>query len=233
MKKLIVLMLIGFVLTSCATNPKLDPNYQAYLKAQQQMAQNQPKIVEIDAQPGQTIEFKGISKFVVYNSTGGSARVAVYRSQPNPATVIFSKVFDTALDASKSILPTYFGWHYGSHILSKAFDRAGGNYNVSGDYNSGQMTKVTGDYTTGTKYAVQGDYTGADKIAGDKVNGDKIGNDKIGGNQTNPGGDNIGGNKIGQDYIGQDKYTVGQDYVKGNKEENSNNPVNNFDNSSK
>ncbi len=199
MKKFfIILSMVGFIVTSCATNPKLDPNYQAYLKVQQQMAQNQPKIVEIDAQPGQSIVLQGISKFVVYNANSGSrTQIAIHRTQPNPATIIFSKIFDTALDASKSILPTYFGWHYGSHILSKAFDRAGGNYNVNGDYNTGQMTKVTGDYTTGTKYQVQGNYAGADQVQGDKVGANKYqaGQDYTGGNKATTGGD----------YVGQDK----------------------------
>ncbi len=186
MKKAISLLVAVPLLTACATNPKLDPNYQQYLETQKALAQNQPKIVEIKAQPGQTIELKGVQEFVVYAPTSmNGVRIAVHRTPPNPATVIFSKLFDTALDASKSILPTYFGWHYGYRILNKAFDRAGGNYNVGGDYN------------TGTKYAVQGDYSGADKVMGNKV----------GQNNYQVGQDYIGQNKAttGQDYVGQDK----------------------------
>lgn len=218
---LFVTGLVG-VLSSCTTvSPKLDPNYQAYLKTQQELAQHPAPIVEIKAQPGQSIVLQGVSEFVVYNPNGRTARVAIYRPRPNPATVIFSKLFDTALDASKSILPTYFGWHYGSHILSKAFDRAGGVYNVSGDYNPGTMTKVQGDYTTGTKYAVQGNYAGADYIQGDKVGGDKyqagedyVSGDKVGQDKYQAGEDYVGQNKVGADYVGGNKAgqnVVGQD----------------------
>ena len=228
MKKVLVVALLGVFLTACAINPKLDPNYQQYLETQKEIAQNPPKIVEIDAQPGQTIELKGVAKFVVYNVNGHTTGVAVYRPQPNPATVIFSKLFDTALDASKSILPTYFGWHYGSHILSKAFDRAGGNYNIGADYNSGQMTKVQGDYNTGTMTKVQGDLTQGDKVGQNKY---MVGADYVGSDKTQ--GDKVGQNKYtaGQDYTGQDKYSAGGDYVNGNKSENSNN-ITNLDNQS-
>ncbi len=186
MKKIISLLVLIPLLGACATNPKLDPNYQQYLETQKTLAQNQPKIVEIKAQPGQTIELKGVQEFIVYApSSTNRMRIAVHRTPPNPATIIFSKLFDTALDASKSILPAYFGWHYGYRILNKAFDRAGGNYNIGGDYN------------TGTKYAVQGDYSGADKVMGNKV----------GQNNYQVGQDYTGQNKAttGQDYVGQNK----------------------------
>jgi len=184
MKVLISLIVLALVLVSCATNPKLDPNYEKYLETQKSLAQMQPKLVEIKAQPGQTIELKGVQEFIVYAPSSSSTHIAIHRTPPDPATVIFSKLFDTALDASKSILPAYFGWHYGSHILSKAFDRAGGNYNITGDYNTGQMTKVQGDYTTGTKYQIGQDYTGQSKYT------------------------------VGQDYTGTDKITTGEgEYV--------------------
>ena len=207
-KHLLVSIPLLALLSACSTTQKLDPNYLAYLKAQQNAMKAQPKIVEIDAQPGQPIILSGVKKFIVYAPRGNTAgSIRVYHPAPNPATVIFSKLFDTALDGAKSILPAYFGWHYGSHILTRAFDRAGGNYNVTGDYNTGTMTKVTGDYTTGTKYNVQGSYAGADQVQGNKV----------GQNNYQPGQDLVGQNKAGQDVTGQSKYQAGQDYTAGNK----------------
>jgi hypothetical protein len=206
MKRLLIVFVtfLGLVLISaCSTtsNTKLNPNYQAYLNT---VSKYHPKLVEIEAQPGQTIEMKGVAKFVVYAPSNSAMRIQAYRPAPNPGVQITHEVLSTVFGTAKDILPGYFGWRYGSSILKKAFDSAGTH--VQGNYNTGTYTTVgadlvQGDKTMGNKYTAQGDITGGDKntVTGDYVTGTKTDNniqgDYVTGTKTDVTGDYVTGTK--------------------------------------
>ena len=204
-KKMITttIALSALFLSSCATtnsNNKIDPNYQAYLQTIQNY---HPKIVEIEAQPGQTIELKGVQKFVVYAPSGSAgSSIRVYRPAPDPWVMITHDVLHTGLTAATTVLPKYYAWKYGSSVIKTAIHNSGTH--VNGDYIS------NGDKVGQDKYTVSGDY----------VTGTKAGQDYVGQDKNNPGQDYVGQSKYnpGQDYVGQDKNTVTGDYVTGTKD---------------
>lgn len=60
---LVIIWLALHFLSGCSTgNPRLDPNYMAYLEAMK----NPSKMLEVEAAEGQTIQFSGIKKFIIY-----------------------------------------------------------------------------------------------------------------------------------------------------------------------
>lgn len=80
----IAVLPVAVLLAACASNPQLDPNYAAYVAASQATAAAQPKtpLVRITAQPGQTIEMRGVASFEVYSASGGNSAVAIAPYQP-------------------------------------------------------------------------------------------------------------------------------------------------------
>jgi len=202
-KKIISLFSLLFLLSSCSSNKpiKEDPNYQAYLQTIQNY---HPKIVEIKAQPGQTIELKGVQEFIVYAPSGSKLNIHPYRPPEDSSSVIAREFLRTTKDITLGILPNYFGWKYGSSVLKKAFDSAGTH--VQGNYNTGTYTNVGGDQVTG------------DKIQGDKWN---AGSDIVSGTKYTATGDIVGADKTGSDKAGQDIYEPGSDYVGQGKYDNS------------
>jgi len=128
-------------LTACSTAPsKIDPNYQAYLNTIK--TRPQQKIVEIVAQDNRTIELKGVKEFVVYAPNGAGSGVAVYRPQPNPATVIAHDVVHTLGLGLLTTLPTYWGWKYGSSIVKTG-------YSAISDVSKTGLTSVQNTAQTG------------------------------------------------------------------------------------
>jgi hypothetical protein len=107
---LIIIWLALYFLSGCAsTSPRLDPNYMAYLEAMR----NQPKILEIEAQEGQTIEFKGVKKFTVYG--GQNSSIAEYKPSPTTQEVIAKEM----IGAAKILLPIWFISQSIEHIFDE------------------------------------------------------------------------------------------------------------------
>ncbi len=139
----------------CATTKGLDPNYVAYLDAMK----NQPKIFEMKAKSGEVIELRGVESLVVYGG-GYSKHIEQRKTEPSFATTLLRETFGTA----RSVLPGFFGWHYGYRILDKAFNSAGDtvrdSYNVSDAYNTTipTTTTTTTTNTTTNSDSFNGDY---------------------------------------------------------------------------
>lgn len=91
----ILLLTPVVLLAGCATS--LDPNYKAFLEYK--MAAPQKPIMELRAQPGQTVELRGVEALVVYSNDNQQGQVM--QRQPNEWAGVWSKAI--------GVLGTYLG----------------------------------------------------------------------------------------------------------------------------
>ena len=151
---IILVALVSFF--GCSHEMRMDPNYVAYLQA----AKEQPKVIEITAQPGQTIELRGVERFTVYGPSG----VKVEQRQPeqDAGATIAREFFGMV----RSAVPYAFGGFaidritkFGSH----AVDSAGHNTAISGSYNTNTDRHDVAD-------SYNGDYRDIGSLADDHSN---------------------------------------------------------------
>ena len=87
MKKIISSVLgVSLLISGCATTSKIDPNYKAYLDAQQANSavhKQEIQLVRIKAKEGQTITLGGVDEFTVSMPAPASAPVQQQVQQPS------------------------------------------------------------------------------------------------------------------------------------------------------
>lgn len=126
MSLILVLGLIGCVST------KIDPNYLAYLQA----AQVQPKIVEIEAKDGESIELVGVKRFIVYGVSG--LQIEQHHQQLSIGAIIVKELFGTVRMATPYIVGGFAIDRlvkFGETAVKNAGSNVSDSYNTSGSYN--------------------------------------------------------------------------------------------------
>lgn len=120
-----------FVMGCAGEKSHPDMNYVAYLEA----LKIQPKILEITAQPGQTIEFRGVQSFTVYGMNAKAADIQPYQAPLSTGQIVMKELFSTARVA---IQYGFYGFA-ADRLFSfgtAAVENAGHNTSISGSYNT-------------------------------------------------------------------------------------------------
>lgn len=135
---LLLLLLLSWC-SGCATAKArdLDKNYLAYLEA----VRTPPKILEIEGIPGQSIELKGISKFVVYGVI--STQIEQLRIPPSTGAIVARELFGFL----KGAAPYALGWK-ALDTIETGITHAGGN--IADSYNTTDSYKTMDSYNTPT-----------------------------------------------------------------------------------
>jgi hypothetical protein len=157
MKKVLLLIIccatLIFTFGCASSKGKVDPNYLAYLNA----AQAQPKVVEIEAEPGQTITMQGVKKFVVY---ANAKRIEQRKSGPSAMSMFWRGFFglaSTAVDRGASAAIYIKGLDTVKSVLNTGYDNAGHNASISDSYNTPTQTTTTTSITGSTFDSYNGD----------------------------------------------------------------------------
>jgi len=163
---LLILLLFSWC-SGCATakSMELDKNYLAYLEA----VRTPPKILELEGIPGQSIELKGISKFIVYGVV--STQIEQLRV-PMSTGAIMAKEFFGFL---KGAAPYAIGWK-ALDVMQSGINNAGHNMNISDSYKDSH--NIADSYNTPTTSTTTNTTTNTATL-NDSFNGD---NRDVGGN---------------------------------------------------
>lgn len=143
---MVMLSVLAFSLAGCAA----DGDMQAYLKAQLDALDRQKPLVMLEAQPGQTMELKGVKSLVVYAPNGGVGQIRPLESQWAP-------VWREALRVAGVVGGIYYGGQALSNLAEAMGKNAGthisGSFNPSGaqssaGYSAGGGLSISSSKTT-------------------------------------------------------------------------------------
>jgi hypothetical protein len=143
-----MLSVVAFSLVGCAG----DSDMQAYLKAQLDALDRQKPLVMLEAQPGQTMELKGVKSLVVYAPNGNASQIRPLESQWAP-------VWREALRVAGVVGGIYYGGQALTNLAEAMGKNAGahisGSFNTSGNqspvgYNTGGRVSISAASSTTT-----------------------------------------------------------------------------------
>lgn len=180
LRAIVLIALASVLLAGCTHTRHRASAEAAYYDAQARAQSERAPIVELVAQPGQSIVLQGVERFSVY-APDGQEGIRQYQAGANPWVQALGILGDVGLKG--------FGIYELGKFATSAVTHAGGNTAIN---NSGRMGSP-------------GDTAGGDLIHGDRIdNSGRIGSagDDIAGDRTDnsgrigSGGDDIGGDRI-------------------------------------
>lgn len=201
------LILAALALSACATGPKTDPDYAAYLRfVEQQNAGEQKRFESIAATAA------GCQDDACRTTIAAFAALAQANGRGAPAVQPHRKTYHPAWGLLGTIVPSLANaavtWHQSDNARDTSLAQYGFLGGVVRDVAQSPALQsptitVGGDYVPGSQHI--GDAIGGDLISGHV--GDTIGRDAIGGDQRI--GDDIGGNIVGGDDNSDNSGNIG------------------------
>jgi hypothetical protein len=177
---MVSILVLAVFLVGCTHNQHRADAERAFYESQAQ--QERPPILELTAQPGETITLAGVQRLAVYSPAATDARIEQYRDVGNPWVQLADNLTQRGVIG--------FGVHELGRAIRTGFSEAGDRYEIGGN-----LGNTRGDTAGGNIGDTRRDTAGNDLIGRDRVDDRSVGRDQIGRDQRI--GDEIDGSCIG------------------------------------
>lgn len=207
-------LLAALVLAGCVHSAHRSAEAKSYHDAQAKAIAERPPLFELRAQPGQTIELKGVEALVVHDPR--EQKVAPLPVAPSPVYGLVKGLVDTGA----RIYGVKVAADAAVDIIGTVADRAG-DHSVTTN-----TTSIEDSYNDQSDHSTHGDTITDSSVIGGDVAGDGAG---IGSSATDLAASD--GSVIGDDVVNVGGDQTGGDHIENSGRFNSPGPIDNSDNS--